>query len=355
MLLNAKGVREMKQKGTKNLTYTQRLQIETLFNAKTPKKQIAQQVGCSIRTLYYELKRGAYEHLTKQTNFWYGTRYKKIQRYSAQLAHDKYKQNCTSKGRPIKLGKDFEFVRYVEKRVKEDKLSACAVLGEIKRNHIPFATDISKTTLYRYIEQGFFENIKLTKRKQSYRKQVMKRAPKGTSIEKRPIEIKERKTFGHWEMDCVCGSTKSALLVLSERLTRKEIILKMENQKAESVVQCLNSLERQFGKRFCKVFKSITVDNGSEFADFNGLEKSIYGKGKRTSVYYCHPYCSCERGANERLNREIRRLIPKGSDLSKYSTDDIRRVENWVNAYPRQVLGFATSGEMFDACLQAIA
>ena len=156
-------------------------------------------------------------------------------------------------------------------------------------------------------------------------------------------------------MDCVCGKTKPVLLVLSERLTRKEIIFKMENQKAISVVKCLNILERRFGKTFKKIFKSITVDNGSEFADFYGIEKSSYGHGKRTTVFYCHPYCSSERGTNERLNREIRRLIPKGSDIGKYTIQDIQRVEDWVNNYPREIFNYATSSELFEKHLQAIA
>ena len=54
-----------------------------------------------------------------------------------------------------------------------------------------------------------------------------------------------------------------------------------------------------------------------------------------------------ERGTNERLNREIRRLIPKGSNLNNISDEEVKRVESWVNAYPREVLGFATSEELF--------
>ena len=158
------------------------------------------------------------------------------------------------------------------------------------------------------------------------KKNIIKKAPRGTSIEERPIEIFNRKEFGHWEMDCVCGPTKHALLVLTERLTRKEIIFQISNKKAETVVHCLNILERQFGKKFSKVFKTITVDNGVEFSDWIHLEKSRYGKHKRTKIYYCHPYCLSERGTNESLNREIRRLIPKGSDLSKYTKDYIKYV-----------------------------
>ncbi len=337
----------MRKTGTKNLTYTQRLQIETLNNAGHSKKEIAEVIGVSLTTIYNELHRGECELLD-------GGTWETYKSYSAYIAEERYRLKCTAKGSPLKIGHDYAFCAYLEKRVNEDKISPCAVLGEIKRLGLPF-TSISKTTLYRYIEIGIFANITLAKRKpKGYRKTVMKRAPRGVSIEKRPQEIGSRQTFGHWEMDCVCGPTRSSLLVLSERLTRKEIIFPMSDQKSESVIRCLNVLERRFGKLFRSVFKSITVDNGSEFSDHQGIERSIY-RGKRTQVYYCHPYCSSERGTNERLNREIRRLVPKGSDLSKYTVEDVQRVEDWVNAYPREVLGYATSRELFAEHLSRLA
>ncbi len=348
----------MRQKGIKNLTYTQRLQIETLTNAKQSKQYIADYVGINIRTLYYDLNRGAYEHMVKTSNFWYGDKIKKETRYSAQIAQQKYELACTAKGRPLKLGNDFEFVRYIEKRVKQDKISACAVLGQIKRNNISFKTTISKTTLYRYIELGLIDGLTLKDRKKEYRETTTeKRAPRGTSIEKRPNDIAKRSEFGHWEMDCVCGPTKDVLLNLTERLTRKVIIFKLPNQQAINVVHCLNVLERKFGKLFRKVFKSITVDNGSEFSAFEEMQRSTFGRGKglRTTVYYCHPYSAWERGSNERLNREIRRLVPKGSDLSKLTIQDVEVVERWINNYPRGVLDYATSDELFNEQLAAIA
>lgn len=84
------------------------------------------------------------------------------------------------------------------------------------------------------------------------------------------------------------------------------------------------------------------------------MEKSIFN-GKRTNVYYCHPYSSWERGSNERMNREIRRLIPKGSDISKYSLKEIQRVQDWVNSYPRGIFGYATSEELFQEELLLVA
>lgn len=78
----------------------------------------------------------------------------------------------------------------------------------------------------------------------------------------------------------------------------------MPDQTAASVVAALNKLERRFGKKFSQIFKSITFDNGSEFMDCAGIEKSVYDKDrKRTKVYYCHPYSAYERGTNENINK----------------------------------------------------
>ena len=350
----------MKTKGSKCLTWTQRLQLESLLNAKVHKKKIAETLGVCLTTIYNEIKRGNYVHRFKVTDECGYVTYKEDVRYSPDIAEEKYRMNMTAKGRPLKVGNDFEFVRYVEKRVLKDKISPCAVVGEIKRNR-PCVTIVSKTTMYRYITIGIFMNIRMEDtpmpRKRKYRrKAIAKRPPKGTSIERRPEDISSRKEFGHWEMDCVIGKqqTRNVFLVLTERKTRYELVIRMPNRRTGTVVKVLNRIERRYGKNFRKMFKTITVDNGSEFSDFRGLERSIYG-GRRTQVYYCHPYTSCERGSNERINRDIRRLCPKGTDLGKYTNEEVQAVEDWVNAYPRAILGYATAAECFAEELAKIA
>jgi IS30 family transposase len=83
--------------------------------------------------------------------------------------------------------------------------------------------------------------------------------------------------------------------------------------------------------------------------DCAGIEKSIYGKDrKRTKVYYCHPYSAYERGTNENINKMIRRFLPKGTDFRKVTAAYIQRVETWINNYPREILGFETSGSLFE-------
>lgn len=348
------------KKGSKYLTITQRRQLEGFLQADLSKRKIAELLGVNLSTVYREIKRGECEQRKKVYDIYGDFKgYQTYTIYSADIAENKYRLNMTSKGAPLKIGNDFDFIRYVEKRVLVDGIAPCAVVGEIKRNK-PCKTVISKTTMYRYIEMGIFFNLSMRncpmgQRKKQYRKATVKRPPKGTSIEKRPLEIFARDTFGHWEMDCVCskqGAT-SALLVFSERLTRYEIIMRMPNKKTETVVRCVNKLEKRYGKLFRKIFKSITVDNGVEFSDFAGLEKSIYG-GKRLSVYYCHPYTSCERGTNERINRDIRRKFPKGTDFAVISDKAVQACENWVNDYPREIFGFATPAEKFNEQLQAI-
>lgn len=349
----------MKRKGTKDLTLTQRRELENYLKAGLHKKHIAELLGVCLATVYNELKRGeCTQKVYSYTDYWGERHYKEVTVYSADIAEYKYRLNQSSHGAPLKIGKDFELVREIERRVIDDKISPCAALGRIKRKKI-CRTVISKTTLYRYIRAGYIftrltmNDVQLKKR--HYQKATVKRPPKGTSIEQRPAEISARNTFGHWEMDCVLGKqgTKQTILAFTERLTRFEIVYKMPDHKAATVVRFVNKLEKRYGKQFRRLFKSITVDNGVEFSDFNGLEKSIFG-GKRTSVYYCHPYTSCERGSNERLNRELRRLIPKGADLSTISDTRIKTVETWINNYPREIFKYATSAELFAEYLQTI-
>ena len=143
------------------------------------------------------------------------------------------------------------------------------------------------------------------------------------------------------------GGSKKSLLVLTERKTRKEIIEMLSVHTAEAVVKTLNKIERNFGAAFWKIFKTITVDNGSEFADAKGISKARRGRRERTQVFYCHPYCSFERGSNENQNKLVRRHIPKGVDINLYSKKTIKEIEEWINHYPREIFGGRCAEELF--------
>jgi len=129
-------------------------------------------------------------------------------------------------------------------------------------------------------------------------------------------------------------------------MTREEIILKIESATQDSVLKALDKLEEDYGTYFREKFKSITLDNGREFLDWESIEQSGLNGKKRTLVYFAHPYSSWERGTNENQNRMIRRFIPKGTDISKLSDKDIKRIEEWMNNYPRKILGYKTPNEL---------
>lgn len=194
--------------------------------------------------------------------------------------------------------------------------------------------------------------------KRTYNRVKAAKAPRGDSIEHRPEHINNREEPGHWEMDSVVGKkgTKAALCVLTGRVTRDEIIRKMHDDTAASVVGVLDRLERRMGTAmFRQVFKSITVDNGSEFADCKGMERSCLLPGeKRTHVYYCHPRSPGERGSNEKQNQLIRWFFPKGTDFRKVTQKEVRRVQDWINNYPRLILDWHTSAELFNVFLASL-
>ena len=122
-------------------------------------------------------------------------------------------------------------------------------------------------------------------------------------------------------------------------MTRKEIIIRLPNKTQRAVKRALDRLERREGTQFKSKFKTITTDNGSEFLDFENLEQSCKRNEKRFKMYFAHPYSSWERGTNENANGIIRRFFPKGTDFSKVSLKRIQAVEDWMNNYPRKILG----------------
>lgn len=339
----------------KTLTWTDRLQIEAWLKTKTPVKEIARQLETTISTIYRELKRGEY--------FGLSTDWKLERRYSPERGEQWKQDRLRAKGGDLKIGNDIEYANFLEYMVCKEHYSPNAVLGKIKREDLKFNTTISKTTFYRYIDKGVFLTltnkdlpVKGKKPEHKYKRVRAARHPAGTSIEKRPLTVMDRDDFGHWEMDCVEGKkgTKPTLLVLTERKTRYELIRLMPDKTVNSVVRALNGIERELGASdFRNIFKSITVDNGSEFADCERMEYSKNGK-RRTKLYYCHPYSAFERGSNENQNKLVRRHYPKGFDFRQVTKAQVRKMERWINEYPREKFDFCSSSDLYEACLTSL-
>lgn len=350
------------KKGSHQLTKTDRIKLEALLKAGIKITDIAKQLEVHRSTIYNELKRGQYEHLNSD--------YTTEMRYSPDIAQEKAEENLKARGTQLKIGNDIAFANYIEDKIINEDYSPAAVLGELKAQgrEGEFSVTICVTTLYSYIDKGIFLRVtnkdlpvkKNEKRKYKKVRKEQARASAGDSIEKRPDEIDKREDFGHWEMDSVLGKrgvSKNTLLVLTERKTRNEIIFKLPNHTDEAVVAALDRLERKWGAdMFKRVFKTITVDNGSEFADVEGLQRSaISGGEQRTHLYYCHPYSSWERGTNEVTNKMVRRKVPKGTNFDGKTEEEIAEIEDWINRYPRKIHGYHTAAEEFNRELAKLA
>lgn len=346
MLKSAKGGKLIMK--NKYLTEIERYQIEALYRKGHTVKDIAVSLGRCKATIYNELKRG----MTTLID----THLKEYQTYCADVAQEKAVYNATAKGRHLKIGNDYTFVEYVKDMLLNEKYSPYAILQKIKETGLHFQTSICKNTLYNYIRMGLFDGVSMQslpcprKKKMEYvtRRKVALNNTFCHSIEERDKSILKRDEYGHWEMDTVVSGRKGkgVLLVLTERMTRQEQIHKINSKSQEDVVNCLNLIENKIGSEdFKKYYKTITCDNGTEFLDSVGIVSSINSSEKRTDLFYCHPFCSSERGSNENANRLIRRWIPKGSDISRYSDEYIKQVQDWLNNYPRKIFNGLSSNQ----------
>lgn len=342
----------------KHLTREERVVIERMSRGGCPPRDIAEVLGRHQRCIEREIVRGHVEHLDSEL------RVKWV--YSSDRGQDVYDQNSTAKGPDLKLGANRELVEFVHQRIAEHKESPDVVAFRMREADMDGA--VCTKTLYNYIDQGLIDGVSNEtlwekRNRRSRPRRTLRRCPKRPharqSIEKRPEHIDLREEFGHWEMDLVAGPTRgsnAALLTLVERKHRRSIVRKLPDKTQASVLTALKRIERLYGpRRFRQIFKSITVDNGSEFLDVAALEASAFSQQQRTRIFYAHPYSSWERGSNENSNRMIRRFVAKGQDIALFTKQRITEIETWINNYPRRILDFMTPNELFMNELKAIS
>lgn len=186
-----------------HLTPTKRIQLDAFIRAGMKPTDIAKELGVHHTTIYRELKRCTYEHLNSD--------YTTETRYNPEGAQARYEANLRAKGPELKIGNDYELADYLIAKIRDEKYSPEAAIGEAEVKGWPFKTHICASTAYNYIRGEIFGD-ELTvsmlpqhgKRHQPERPAgSMPRKPAGRSIEDRPEHINDRSTFGHWEMDSV--------------------------------------------------------------------------------------------------------------------------------------------------------
>ena len=142
--------------------------------------------------------------------------------------------------------------------------------------------------------------------------------------------------------------SQSVLLTLDERITRFRHIIKIPSRSTQAVEQGLKTLRELYGERFSQVFRSITSDNGSEFASLPQLLSTI-------PIYYAHLYSAYERGLNEKQNSLIRRFLPKGRSFDVVTDEQIREIQDWINQLPRKSFHYSSPEELFQTVLPDLA
>jgi len=346
-----------KRKG-KHINYEERVLIEHLHNVqKLNKTEIAKQVGKNRTTIGREIKRG----LVTLRNYDYTER----KEYVAKKAQQTYDINATAKGPSLKIANDHKLARYIEKMIKK-KYSPEVITEKLCKNK-KFKTKIHWKTVYNYIDKNIlnvsrdeltYGKYKIKKKKKNKESLIRKINKRGRTIHDRPIEAEDRKNLGHWEMDVVIGKKEGkepVLLVLSERSSRREKIILMKDKTQASVIKALDKIERRMGvRKFRKTFKTITTDNGSEFLNYEKIERS-YTKSKKARVkqYFADAYSSWQRGTNENINKMIRRFLPKGKSFKNLTKQEVERIERWINNYPRKIFGFKSSNEIYEEYIAA--
>lgn len=198
---------------------------------------------------------------------------------------------------------------------------------------------ISHQAIYNYIRKDKANGGKLylylrrKGRRYRYCKKEIKVVVNGkNSIEVRPLKLALLQSFGNWEIDTIFGKDqKSFLLTIVEMRTKYTIIRKVANKEAATIKAELEKIMDETGI----IIKTMTSDNGGEFAEHASISKT-YG----FDWYFCHPFCSGERGLNENTNGLIRDFLPKGTDFNLISDEEILEIQNNLNSRPRKTLKF---------------
>ena len=338
-----------KRGGGKHFTWEDRVRLETLVRTLYPGGRkpnfadLAGKLGRHRSSVSREYRRGKAVNRDSQL--------KEFPVYSARKAQDAADRAALDKGPRPRLTTGVAAL--LRDLILQERLSPYAAVMRLRaRGGLPWVP--CERSVYYAIDAGL---IGVSKSQLPYRPAGKRRKragarmaytnARGRPITERPPGAGDRSEYGHWEMDTVVGGTGTSpacLLVLTERMTRREIVRKLPARTQAAVTRELDRLERSHHALF-NGLKTITCDNGCEFLDFGSIEKSATRAGRRCEVFFAHPFRASERGSNENANRIVRRFVPKGADISAFTRAQVQRIEDWINALPRKIFDGLSAGE----------
>ena len=285
-------------------------------------RTIAKELGRNVSSISRELKRNKNRNGTY--NAWRGCTLYIIRR-----------KQCRKKYR---LEADQELMHWVKTCM--DKYWSPEIITAVwKKNNL--AAKLSHCTIYAALKAGRISGYtprshlrRRGRRKNSH--QCYTIHPERT-IRDWPQEIKERSRIGDWEGDTVYGAIGKGLLVTCvDRTTRFLAASLLETRSA--------SLTRQAVQKALQGMpvNSLSLDNGSEFADFKGMEQDL-----NTKVYFADRHAPWQRGSNENMNGLVRFFFPKGTNFHKITEDMLNHVLSLINNRPRKCLGWLSPADIF--------
>jgi IS30 family transposase len=206
------------------------------------------------------------------------------------------------------------------------------------------AAQLCFKTIYNWLYAGKLDGVTVSQLRRKGKKRSCRNLAffaRGTPIRKRPKEVYDRKTFGHWELDTVVSSkgTHGCFATFIERKTRFYTAVKMIDRTTESMERAINHV---FHALPAKAFITATTDRGGEFACFEAIKRDL-----GVTLYFADPYCPHQRGSNEYGNGLLREFFPKGIDLGTVDDISLRHALDLINNRPRKCLNWISSANAF--------